>query len=129
MRHSRQQGFALIAAVFLITVIAAIAFTLASISSSRGLTTVQNLEAARAYYAAYSGIQVAATRAIAGTCANASVSIEGYTVDLGCTALTGQSEGATTYSVYTVTSQARRGAWDEAVYVSRRLRASVTDAP
>jgi MSHA biogenesis protein MshP len=129
MSRSRQQGFAVIAAVFLITVIAAIALVLVSVTSSRSRTTVQNLEAARAYYAAYSGIQVAAARALAGNCSAVTTSIEGFSVDLTCTALSGQSEGSLTYSVYTVTSQARRGDWNSATYVSRRLRASVTDAP
>jgi MSHA biogenesis protein MshP len=129
MNGLRQRGFAIVWALFLITAVAAAGAAMVATLASRSRTTVQNLDAARAYYAAYSGLEVMAARAVSGNCANASETIEGFSVSLSCSQSADQDEAGTTYRVYSISASASRGSFDASTFVSRRLRATVTDAP
>jgi MSHA biogenesis protein MshP len=129
MNGLRQRGFAIIWALFLITAVAAAGAAMVTTLAARSRTTVQNLDAARAFYAAYSGLEIAAARALSGSCANATETIEGFSVALSCTQSADVQEGASTYRVYTLAAIASRGSFASSSFVSRRLRATLTDAP
>lgn len=125
----RQRGLSLIAAIFLITAVAAITAAMVATMTARSRTTVQTLEASRAFYVAQSGIEVAAARALAAGCAAvpASLTLEGFQLALGCAA-TPVNEAGSAYNVYVLTATASRGDLGQSTYVYRRLRATMTDA-
>ena len=126
----RQRGFSLIAAIFLITAVAAIVAAMVATLSDRSRTSVQNLEASRAFYAAQSGIEVAVARALAGGCAAvpASLALEGFSLGIACSA-EAVDEAGVGYAVYNLNATASAGDLTQSTYVSRRVRATVTDAP
>lgn len=130
MKHPgrRQRGFVLITAVLLITGILAVAVVSALVLSGRSIDTARGLEAMRVHYAARSGLDVAAARAVAGTCVNDTLNVEGFTVTLGCQ-VSMVDEAGTDYPVYHLTASAARGSIEAGTLVSRTLRASLADPP
>ena len=123
----RQQGFSLVAAIFVIAIALLIVLAAVLTLSARNRSTVQALDASRALFAAQSGLEVAIARSLGGGCTAvpASVAIEGFTVSLGCVA-TPASEGTDNYSIYTLTAAAQRGSFAANTFISRRVRATVT---
>lgn len=123
----RQRGFSLVAAVFVIAIALLIVLAAVLTLSARNRSTVQALEASRALFAAQSGVDIAIARSLGGGCGAvpASVDIEGYTVGLGCTATT-VDEAPDSYAVYTLTANAQRGRFSDNTFISRRVRATVT---
>lgn len=123
-RH--QQGFSLVAAIFVIVIALLIVLAAVLTLSARNRSTVQALDASRALFAAQSGIEVAIARSLGGGCAAVpgSVNIEGFTVALGCTA-TAVDEAPDSYTIYTLTAAAQRGSFAANTFISRRVRATV----
>lgn len=127
----RQRGFSLIAAVFVVAIAMLIVLAAVLTLSARQRSTVQALEASRALFAAQSGIEVAMARSLAsgpgGGCAAVPtvVTIEGFEVALGCTE-TPVDEAPDTYAIYTLTAAAQRGSFANHTFISRRVRAVVT---
>jgi MSHA biogenesis protein MshP len=126
---SRQKGMSLIAAVFMIVVLALLALFAVRIggSSERDMST--ELMQARALAAARSGIEYAAYRALtltncnslAGFNANVSLTedaLNGFTVNVSCS---GFQHGVSSWT-YNVTARARRGVYGSPDYVSRTLQ-------
>ena len=134
LRSGKAAGFALPAAIFLITVLAAIAGVLINIASSQQASSLLSIQGARAFNAAQSGLAYAARAALAGgTCANTSFSstaagLLGFTVNVTCSAVTG-TEGTSTYVVYSLGATATAGASATGDLVTRTLLATVTSAP
>ena len=129
MRAARhQRGFSLVAAVFVIAIALLIVLAAVLTLSARNRSTVQALDASRALFAAQSGVDIAIARSLGGACGAvpASVDIEGFTVTLGCTATT-VDEAPDTYAVYTLTAVAQRGSFASNTFISRRVRATVTE--
>ena len=130
----RVRGFALPAAVFLITVLAAVAGVLINMTGGAEATSLLALQSARAQQAAASGIAWAARSAlVGGACAGASFSssatgLNGYTITTTCSARA-VTEGATTYTVYSLSATAIAGAAATGDRASRTLVATVTTAP
>lgn len=131
---SRSRGFALPAAVFLITALAAVAGVLVNLTATSDASSMLTLQSARAQNAAASGLAWAARVALAnGTCGAASFTpavdgLRGFTITTGCTAST-VTEGSNTYVVYSLTSTATAGAAATGDRASRTLVARVTSAP
>ena len=128
MRAARhQRGFSLVAAVFVIAIALLIVLSAVLTLSARNRSTVQALDASRALFAAQSGVDIAIARSLGAGCGAvpASVDIEGFTVTLGCTSTT-VDEAPDTYSVYTLTAVAQRGSFASNTFISRRVRATVT---
>ena len=134
MMHSpsRQRGFSLFVAIFLITSILLIAVVTASTLTSRSITTAQGVLAARVYYAAKSGLEYATAQVLpAGQgCGNVggSVVVEGITVNLDCDEAT-ISQGAESIAIYQLRAQARTGSLNDGTFASRQLRATVSGQP
>ncbi|WP_028770100.1 hypothetical protein [Silanimonas lenta] len=124
----RQRGFSLVAAVFVIAVALLIVLAAVLTLGARNRSTVQALEASRALFAAQSGLDIAVARALSGGCGAvpASLAIEGFSVELGCTR-TAVDEAPDNYGIYTLTARAQRGRFSDHSFVSRRVRAMVTE--
>lgn len=129
----KQRGFSLVPALFLLVVLAALGAVAVRLSAVEHQTFVLALQSSRAYAAAQAGIEWSSYQAlINGSCGNSSVALtegglSGFTVDTTCSSTT-HSEGAVTTSVYVLEAFAYSGVYGAPDYVSRRVRATVTDA-
>ncbi len=129
----KQRGFSLVPALFLLVVLAALGAVAVRLSAIEHQTFVLALQSSRAYAAAQAGIEWSSYQALVnGSCGNSSVALtegglSGFTVDTTCSSST-HSEGALTTSVYVLEAFAYSGVYGAPDYVSRRVRATVTDA-
>jgi len=133
----QQQGFSLIAAIFVVVILGAIGGFIVAVSTAQKATTATTLKATRAYQAARSGIEWGIYRAVIdGVCVAGptSVDVSGASglgafnaVQIAC-GVTVHQEGATPISVYVITSTASSGVFGETYYVSRQIRVTVTNA-
>lgn len=124
----KPQGFILVSVIFLITVIALMAVVMATTSGVQNFTTVYSLQQARAFTAAKSGLEYAVQRAVnASGCTNGALVLPGinFTVTLSCASVPVNEAGITT-TVYTISSTASTGTFGNLDYVTRTVRASVT---
>lgn len=133
----RQAGFSLVAAIFLIVVLAALgAFAVQVAMAQYQGSNVELLEA-RAQSAAEAGVGYGATLARTnGTCNSSNPpltltrgALAGFVVTMSCSPTT-QAIGAgpTTYDAYAVTATATYGSYGQPDYVARRVT-RVTNAP
>lgn len=133
MKH-RQQGMALVAALFLMVLLAGLALTATRIGNSQQQAVSLQILALRAQAAAESGLEVATQRAlVSGACLNRTLSLtqaalSGFSVSIGCTTHTHLLNG-TSYPVYELTASAQQGVYGRPDYVFRRATRSVTTAP
>jgi MSHA biogenesis protein MshP len=133
--HARQGGFALVAALFLIVIVAALGAFAVRISGSQQQTVNLALLTSRALAAANSGIEFGAFQAISpfgSGCANATFNLteaglSGFTVSITCSPST-HSEGGITISVYRIDATATLGTYGQPEYVSRHVYATFTSA-
>jgi MSHA biogenesis protein MshP len=129
-----QQGFALMAAIFILLVLAVLGTVMVRLAAEQSASGVLVLQSARAYQAARGGLEWGNQRVlVAGSCLNPypGLVLDGFTVSVSCQPDPGNpyNEGAADYHVYQVTALAERGAFGTPDYVSRRLQARITDAP
>lgn len=133
--HSQrvQQGFSLVPALFLLVVLAVLGAVAVRLSAIQHQTVVLSMQSTRAYAAARAGIEWSAHQAVtSGSCGAATIALsegglDGFTVETLCTT-SSHNEGTTTTNVYVLEAFAYAGAYGTPDYVSRRIRASVTDA-
>ncbi|GAB4350647.1 MAG: hypothetical protein Kow006_13620 [Gammaproteobacteria bacterium] len=136
----RQRGFSIVTAIFVIVVLALLGAYLVSISSTQHATVSMGLQGARAYQAAQAGIEwgarmvITAPATMCGTTSTnttfslTSGALNGFDVSVDCVYTTHQ-ERSDTYAVYVLTSRASKGVLGSLDYVSRTIRATVTNAP
>ncbi len=131
--HRKQSGFSLIPALFLLVVLAALGAAAARLSAIEHQTAVLAMQGSRAYAAAQAGIEWSAYQALVNSsCGSATLSLTegglvGFSVATTCTGTT-HTEGSATTSVYVLEAFASSGIYGTPDYVSRRIRATVTDA-
>jgi MSHA biogenesis protein MshP len=128
MKPPRQQrGFGLIAALFVVVLALLVVLAAVLTLNARSRSTVQALDASRALAAANSGLEIAIARSLAGGCAAvpATLTIEGFEVQLACTAFPAD-EAPITYDIFRLTASAQRGRFSDGTFVSRTVRATVT---
>jgi MSHA biogenesis protein MshP len=140
-RHER--GFALVAAIFIVVVLALLGIMMVTIGGMQRATATTAVRGTQAYYAARSGVEWAifgAINNIAATCGAAPSTLttntftlavnglNGYTVSVVCS-YTPHRERGNTYNVYLITSTVTSGNFGDVDYVSRVLQSTVTDAP
>jgi len=128
-----QRGVALVAAIFLLVVLAGLAVYAVRIGVMQQQTVTASLRAAQAFHAAKTGIGWGAYRAVNGAgCATTTFNLSeggtnGFTVTVQCTQ-TVHSEGAPPpLNVFVIDVLAEAGVYGGPDYVSRRLQAKVTD--
>lgn len=133
-----QNGFAAIAAIFLLVVLAALGAFMLTFSNTQQLTSAQDVQGSRAYWAARAGLewgigrvmpQASATAACPASPTTlpggAAVLDGGFTVVVTCTRLT-FSEGGESRNIFQFTSVARSaGAPGSIGFIERSLSASM----
>ncbi len=112
--ESRQQGFALVAAMFLIVVIALVIATMARLSSVQHGTNSLAIQQARAYQAARAGLEWGVARAVAGHCAGGNPSLAGsslaaFTVSVNCVVASHPDESGVPVQIFRITVEAESG--------------------
>lgn len=93
-----QRGFAAIAAIFLIVALAALGGYMVSFSSAQQITSAQDVQGTRAYWAAQAGLEWGVTNhkaAAACSAASTVLAIEGFTVTVACNMATYTDSGIT----------------------------------
>lgn len=140
---TRQRGFALIAAIFIVVVLAVLGIMMITISGTQRATASAAVLGARAYHAARTGVEWGIYGALNNTVAtcggapstpttnnfNLAVNgLNGYAVTVVCR-YTEHRERSDPYNVYVINATATFGAFGSDGYVSRTLRTTVTSAP
>ena len=128
-------GISLIAALFLIVVIAALGAFAVKIGGSQQQTVNLALLSARALAAADSGVEWAGYQAFHGGCASTTTTtlnlteavLNGFTVVVVCTPTTHTESNAPVH-VYSIDSTATLGTYGMPDFVSRHVYATFTDA-
>lgn len=139
-----ERGFALVAALFVMVIIAVVVVTMSRLSVTQNTSLDLAIQQARAYHAARAGLewglhQLMADSNTTGTCPAGNVSLAGsglseFSVSLTCvklpcaTATCAQSytEGIRTFNLYRLTATASNGSPDSRVdYAWRRLEVTV----
>lgn len=133
MRPDREHGFALVAALFLLVVLAALGAFIVRISTVQHQTVSLAIVSARAYQAARTGVEWGVYQALEnGSCGSSSLSLTeaglaGFAVQVDCSQ-SDHVEGTANVAVYTIEAFAQTGSYGQPDYVSRRIRATFTDA-
>ncbi len=80
-----QRGFAAIAAIFLVVGLAALAAFMVTFSNTQQLTSAQDVQGSRAYWAARAGLEWGVSRALAASCAaSTDLTLGDFTVTVTC---------------------------------------------
>ncbi len=120
------RGFAAVAAIFLIVVLAVLAGFMVMFSNAQQLTAAQDVAGSRAYWAARAGLEWGITYVNANSACPASppsLNVDGYTVAVQC-ALTTYSDGSSV-NIYQLRSTATSGTLGGVGYSDRSLSASL----
>ncbi len=132
---NHERGFALVAAMFIVVVLAMLGIMMVTIGGMQRATATTAMRGTQAYFASRSGIEWGIFQAITASSCVASPpftlsapGLNGFAVTVQC-ASTQHREGGNTYNVYVITSTATSGTFGNMDHVSRILRVSVTDAP
>ncbi len=115
----KEDGFALLGAIFILTVLAALGAYMVTLSGVQHRTSVNALRGVQGYHAAQSGIEWGISQAMNVNCAAATDSfpVDGFTVDVSCQSFPD--------NIFSITATAISGSYGSADYVSRRLEAKV----
>lgn len=133
MRPEQQQGFALVIAVFIITVLAALGAYILTVSSVQHQTTVLTLQQMRALNAARSGVEWGSYEALkthacppSATMTPGTPTFSAFTVTVSCNASQHTVRGQKV-NAYTIDSTATAGAYGSPDYVSRHIERIVDE--
>jgi MSHA biogenesis protein MshP len=131
-----QHGFAAIAAIFLVVILAALGAFMLTFSSTQQLTSAQDVQGSRAYWAARAGLEwaVVAVPAAPTLCANAALAsvtagappaaVDGFALQVRCAKNT-YTEGTESRTIYNFESQASLGTAGTVGRVERNLTATL----
>lgn len=124
-----QSGFSAAIVLVLVTLLGLVGVYMSTQGTVGQLSTVLSFNGMQAWFAARSGADWGALRALNGSCAaSTSFTIDAYSVTVTCSS-TSVTEAPDTYNVYSITSSAVRGVNGDLTHISRTVRAFVTDAP
>ncbi len=132
LRPAPQDGFAAVAAVFQVLILAAFGAFMLSFSNTQQLNSAQDLQGSRAYWAARTGLewaiptaQAAPVAACITPMASTPQPIPGFTIVVGCTRQT-YTEGIATVTILRLTSTASTaGSAGNVGFVERSVSASL----
>ena len=131
--RARERGFALVAAIFLLVVLAGLGVFAVRLGTLQQQGVTAALRAAQAFHAARSGVAWAAYRALnGGACGPATLNLSeagtaGFRVSVVCSE-SSHTEGTSIVRVFVFDVRAEAGTYGGPDYVSRRLQAKITDA-
>ncbi|WP_374288573.1 hypothetical protein [Pseudomonas fluvialis] len=130
--ESSQRGFALVAAMFLIIVVALLVAAMSRLASDQHGGNSLAIQQARAYQAARAGLEWGISHVLnAGSCSSSEVSMAGgglseFTVSLTCSSTSYTDDDGSGLTIYRLTAQAQNGApGSRPDYAFRRLTAVV----
>jgi MSHA biogenesis protein MshP len=121
----RQTGFAAVAAIFLVVVLAAMGAFMVSISNSQQISSVQDVQGTRAYWAAKGGLEWGITTAnalLACPTSPTALTLDGLNVSVTCTT-SSFSEGGKTVTIFNLSALASSGTLGTVTYVERSVSA------
>ena len=131
----RQQGFTLIAAIFLLVVIAGLVAFFVNLRVVQQVTLVYGTQGARALQAARSGAEWGAYVSLTtGSCPGATsftladAELSDYSISVSCTE-SSHDEAGTSVEVFQILSTAEAGSYGSLDYVQRAISASVSVSP
>ena len=131
-RRAVARGFTIVAAIFLLVVLAALGAFVLTVSSAQHMTSAQDLQGARAYQAARSGIEWGAYQVVRHSSCAASTPISpggtlgGINVTVLCTSAGWTyAEAGNSVTLYQITATASQGTLGSATYVERQIQATV----
>jgi MSHA biogenesis protein MshP len=134
-RHARESGFALVAAMFIVVILALLGIMMVTIGGMERATATTALRGTQAYFAARSGVEWGVFRAVTAASCSASTpfalsgaGLDGFALTVQCTS-TQHREQSDTYNVFVITATATSNNFGNIDFVSRIIRVSVTDAP
>ena len=109
----RQRGFAAIAAIFLVVILAALGGFMVTFSNTQQLTSAQDVQGSRAYWAARAGLEwalvaIPATPALCAAPVVAPPAVPGFTIVINC-ATQAYTESSLTRTIYQLTAIASLG--------------------
>ncbi len=128
MRPERsQRGFGLVAAMFVIIIIAAVIATMARLSVGQNAATGLAIQQARAYQAAQGGLEWGINRAVNGQPCTSDFTLSGFAIAVACTATAPVllTEENRTVQFYALTATAEYGVTGSPDYAYRQLTAVV----
>jgi len=132
---SRQAGFTLITALFLLVVVAGLSVYMITIRNVQQSTVLYAQQGARAMQAAHAGIEWGIYESVVnGNCiANppftaSGTALSAYSITVNCTSST-HDEAGLSIVTYVLTSSAQTGVYGTLDYVYRSLRATVSIQP
>jgi MSHA biogenesis protein MshP len=139
MRRSRkavERGFSLVAAIFLIVVLAGLGVFGVRLNVLQQQTVTAELRGSQAFHAARSGVAWGAHQALAaGACAAPTATLDlteggtaGFKVTVSCSK-SAHTEGTTNLCVFVFDVRAEGGAYGGPDYVSRRVQAKIMGTP
>ncbi len=125
--ESKQKGFGLVAAMFVIIIIAAVIATMARLAVTQNATNSLAMQQARAYQAARAGLEWGITRVVNGQSCASSFSLTGFSISVTCTATTPLTvaEENKVVQFYELVATAEFGAAGSPDYAYRRLSVMV----
>jgi len=126
-----QRGVSIVAAIFLLLLLAGLAALMSTLSMTQHATSAQDVQGSRAYQAARAGVEWGVYRALRdGVCASSASlpaladDLQQFTVEVKCTE-TSTTEAGVSVTVYRIVSVATSGALGRPNYVERQLEAIV----
>jgi MSHA biogenesis protein MshP len=124
--RARQSGLSIIAAIFMLLLLAALAAFMLTFSVVSNVTQAQDIQGSRAYWAARSGLEWGAYRVLQDSaCATTTLTLSGFTVSVACTTSVPYPEGSSNVYIYSITATANQGTLGSVGYVERQLQATV----
>ncbi len=131
-----KQGFGLIAAIFLLLVLASAGAMMLNLSDTQRKTTVLALQGNRAYRGAITGIEWGVHQSLNGggacpvttTLSLTEGGLQGFDVELSCTS-SEHSESGVPSRTYELTATSEYGDYGDPDYVRRRVMGTITNAP
>lgn len=128
--RATQTGFAIVSAIFLLVALAALGAFMVTFSNTQHLTSAQDIQGSRAYWAAKGGVQWAAGWIVAnGACPPGAPALpafaDGFVVAVFCTP-NSYVEGVTPRTIYWITATATTGgAVGSTDFVEREVQAFI----
>jgi MSHA biogenesis protein MshP len=121
-----QKGFAAIAAIFLVVGLASLGAFMLTLSNTQQLTSAQDVQGTRAYWAARAGLEWGITSANASSACPTStaLTLDGFSVAVTC-ALTSFTEAGVTIKLIQLRSVASSGTVGSVGYIERSVSASM----
>lgn len=127
-----QHGFAAVAAIFLVVLLAALGAFMVTFSNSQQLSSAQDVQGTRAYWAARAGLEWAVVNVSAANCptARAQMSgavptlVNGYTLAIFCTRSNYTDAGAN-FNIFLIESVASTGTVGAVGFIERSVSTSL----